>query len=221
MQTANVIVKNNHNETSVLCCLLLDTGSQRSFISDKTARAVSAEKLRKETFSIDGFGGTSTRRDRDLVELKLCKRNGGEIIDVEAVVVPKICKPVQEQRIDLVKDHKVFANLELADQYEEENEVEIDVLIGLDNYWKIVIGRVIRSDNNIVAVESKLGFILSGAFTLDGNITSSAKCFVVTAPPVSKMITNLKIDMEQVVSKFWNLENLGITEKERGDHMLF
>ena len=46
---------------------------------------------------------------------------------------------------------------------EHDNYIEVGVLLGLDYYWDIVIGNHIRDTQNLVALETELGYILSGA----------------------------------------------------------
>jgi chemotaxis regulatin CheY-phosphate phosphatase CheZ len=53
-----------------------------------------------------------------------------------------------------------FASLELASNPNFYDK-PIDILIGSD--WQFITGNVIRSNTNLAAVESKFGWILSGA----------------------------------------------------------
>ena len=51
--------------------------------------------------------------------------------------------------------------IEFAD-FCEGPEAEIDALIGMDNYWKLVIGNVIKSGVGPVAIETVFGWVISG-----------------------------------------------------------
>ena len=42
------------------------------------------------------------------------------------------------------------------------DDIEKGELIGLDHYWDILIGNPIRDTQNLVAMENKLEYILSG-----------------------------------------------------------
>ena len=42
------------------------------------------------------------------------------------------------------------------------DDIEKGELIGLDHYWDIVIGNPMRDTQNLVAMENKLEYILSG-----------------------------------------------------------
>ena len=73
------------------------------------------------------------------------------------------------------------------------------LLIGADKYWEIVEDHVIRGDGP-TAVQSKIGFLLSGPFM--STSSSTTKDFimnVISTPPSSE-------DFE----RFWKLESIGI-----------
>ena len=54
------------------------------------------------------------------------------------------------------------SNLQLADSTDGSAAVEVDLLIGSDYYWELATGRVSRGEDGPVAVETKLGWVLSG-----------------------------------------------------------
>ena len=57
-------------------------------------------------------------------------------------------------------DH--LAGLELADSSYDHNQLEIDILIGLDHYWKLTTGDVVRGKSGPTAIGTSLGWVLSG-----------------------------------------------------------
>ncbi len=40
--------------------------------------------------------------------------------------------------------------------------MEVDLLVGSDYYWELATGRICRGNDGPVAVETKLGWVLSG-----------------------------------------------------------
>ena len=42
------------------------------------------------------------------------------------------------------------------------HDSNVDVLIGSDFYWDLVLGEVKRQDNGLVAISSKFGWLISG-----------------------------------------------------------
>ena len=58
--------------------------------------------------------------------------------------------------------YNYLANLDLADYSCVTNMLEVDILIGSDHYWKLVTGEVIWSGDGPMAIQTKLGWVLSG-----------------------------------------------------------
>jgi len=54
-----------------------------------------------------------------------------------------------------------ISGLDLADHCYGDQHLDIDILIGCDHYWKLVIGQVICKGNRPVAVSTRLGWVLS------------------------------------------------------------
>ena len=48
------------------------------------------------------------------------------------------------------------AGFELADYATEQDPLSIDILVGSDNYWRLVIGEIISADVGPTAVRTKL-----------------------------------------------------------------
>jgi len=55
-----------------------------------------------------------------------------------------------------------LSHLDLADHCSEEACLEIDILIGCDHYWKLVTGQILHEADGPVAVNTRLGWVLSG-----------------------------------------------------------
>ena len=100
-----------------------------------------------------------------------------------------------------------LSGLDLADHCSESEILEVDLLIGSDVYCDIVIGEVIRGANGPVAINTRLGWVLSGPAQTSGvtsvNFTS---------------IHTLRIDgstdvLEKELQSFWELESFGVMAK--------
>lgn len=194
---------------------LLDSGSQRSYVTTQVNEALNARKLRSERMVIKTFGaGQGTSVVYDFVELIVTTRDG-EALTLPMVVVPHICDPVRTQPIDLTKTmYEHLSGLQLADSCVEVEDSKIDVLIGSDHYWKIVTGTVVRGSDGPTAIETRLGWVLSGpahglqestslTFTAQSSHMLRVDCFTDT----DSLAAGLK--------RFWDLESLGILKEER------
>ena len=75
-----------------------------------------------------------------------------------------------------------FSHVPLSKAYDQDTEVEIDILIGLDHYWKFVTADIVRSeeDDSIVAQRTLFGWMLSGSYVSDSfnKSLSNALCCV-------------------------------------------
>ena len=123
--------------------------------------------------------------------------------------VPLVVGPVTGQKIDSVKNSYPFLrDFKLADS--GQNKSKIDLLIGADFYWSLVDGAVKRGDDvGLVALRSKLGWLLSGPVT-----KHKSSCLTTHTGNNVMQIAICIID-EKKIENFWDLDLLGIQENER------
>ena len=87
----------------------------------------------------------------------------GGSIELTFLLVPLLCEPLLNQPIlQAVEKYRYLANLQLADHSYENDCLGVNMLVGSDNYWKLMIGEVICEGDGPMAVETKLGWVLSG-----------------------------------------------------------
>ena len=109
-----------------------------------------------------------------------CRNN--EFVNIEALCVPVICSTLMGQRsFENSKTHTEFRKLYLADFTANIEEKNISIPIGLDYYFLIIKGNVIRSVNdNLVTLKSKLGYKLVVLKTMNvfeySNLSSRLFC---------------------------------------------
>ena len=79
-------------------------------------------------------------------------------ISVELHVVPKICSPISQQTVKKAQSpHDHLIGLRLSDSTDGNSNLEIQVLIGGDQYWNFVLGKIIWNFGGPVAMETSLG----------------------------------------------------------------
>ena len=89
LQTAKTFAFSVGNST-VPVQVLFDSGSQRSYITEKLKVKLSLTPIRQETLHLNVFGSEScNRRKCDVVRLNLQERD--DIIEVMALSFPRIC----------------------------------------------------------------------------------------------------------------------------------
>ena len=132
------------------------------------------------------------------------------------LAVPFICEPLCGQTISCVTElYEYLANLDFADYSCDSDELEVDTLIGADNYWKLVTGKLINRGDGPTAVHTRLGWVLSGP--VEGLLSQNTSCNLVSTHA-------LKVDgyvpqesehsLDRTLKSFWDLESLGIREGE-------
>ena len=138
---------------------------------------------------------------------------------IEVFVVPNICSPIGSQRIDTAKEHFAYLRgIEFVDDDHENEDLEIDVLIGADFMWSFFTGETKRGENGQGPVASCtiLGWVLSGPVPggsknsqlLSVNFVST-HVLKITSEPKHK-----KAETEELLGWLWDLESIGIRDKE-------
>ena len=129
--------------------------------------------------------------------------------------VPLVCSPLSGQQINFVKTmFPCLASLDLADK--GNGDSEIDLLIGADFYWYITEGELRRlSSDGLTAVRSKLGWLLSGPFDVSHCKEGCSMNLAITHVLRIAVESKEKYLLSEKIEKFWNLDTIGIVEKER------
>ena len=76
----------------------------------------------------------------DIVDLCVALTDDGRTRQFTLYAVPNICKPLTCQPIAFCQEH--LSGLPLADTTDSCDSLEIDILLGSDYYWTLLIGDV-------------------------------------------------------------------------------
>ena len=128
--------------------ILLDTGSQQTFISDQVANKLKLKPLHKIDMGVSRFLNTKESKTKlneyEIAVKSLCT---DERKVITALGVPKIHTDIKKQSYRFaVEKYGFLQNLQLANQGHSES-TNIDLLIGSDTYWEFVTGEMHRSQN--------------------------------------------------------------------------
>lgn len=217
LQTATTFAYSHHSTTTIPVRVLLDSGSQRSYVTNHLKKRLGILPDKTEMLNLNTFGEDQfTQRQCDVVNLNL-QVTQGEDIEISAVCFQKICSPIST-KIHL-DQHPHLKGLNLADSSLIENDHDIiDILIGADYYYDIVMGEIVRGESGPVAVNSKLGWILSGPSNeadSDNSISMSHLVIERNAPTLldSSHVLNQDDNIINNLRRFWDTESIGITEQ--------
>ena len=97
-------------------------------------------------------------------------------------------------------------------------QLEVDILIGSDYLWCFQVGSTRRGElHEPVAVETKLGWVLSGPMKGERKMNEVHVNFVGHTPVIAKENAKLDEDLkefEKSAQKLWDYETVGIREEE-------
>ena len=192
--------------------VLLDSGSQKTFVTVRAAKAFGCEVVRAENLSIGTFGqGASGSELRNVVRLNLKSLVGKETVSVEAYVVPEITV-VKNQHLEVEREHYAhLKDLWLSDVCKSSEDLEVDVLVGADYLWLLQKDCIRRGKpGEPVAIDTVLGWVVSGPIgspDVEEPVTALAHF-------VSAEVRNSGVD----ISKFWDLESIGIKDQSSDVH---
>ena len=215
LQTARATIYNpdNPDGPKVKARLILDGGSQCSYVSSKLRETIGLEPKSQGSVTIKTFGSSETNPQViDVVNLGI-KAVYGSDIEVSAFVVPLICQPLKNQFVsNASKTYSYLSNLHLADYLSGQDDAEVDILIGSDHYWKIVTGKTKKGEGGPTAIQTKLGWVLSGPVGENSPHVNhmSNLATIHTLKCASDEVKSKDDVLVQELKKFWDLETLGI-----------
>ena len=210
LQTAKAYVhKLDEPKRGMTIRLMLDGGSQRSYITQRVRDALGLLPDRVEQVQIKTFGSdTTTMQTVEMVRVGIPLKNG-TTVKLMLSTVPLICEPLSCQPIAYTKEkYRHLSDLNLADFSRVGDDLQVDALIGSDHYWQLVTGQVIRGQSGPTAIDTHLGWVLSGPVCSDANLHN-------LNPTHSLLVQTSDVQsMDQLLKNFWELESLGIQSVE-------
>ena len=215
LQTARLKLSNPENPERVIeVRAILDTGSQQSYVTDKVKNALSLRCHEKRMMSLMTFGASDKRAQTyDVVRIGVTTKDS-QTQEMEFLCTPLICRPLTTQPINLCKErYRHLAGLELADANQgEDDQMEVDLLIGSEYYWWFVTGETRRGEEGPVAIHTKLGWVLSGTLSTEEGCPTTHN-FLTTHVLRIDATPSTQDPLDEVLHSFWNLESLGVDSK--------
>ncbi|XP_065067449.1 uncharacterized protein LOC135693012, partial [Rhopilema esculentum] len=210
LQTATAYVYGADKAQRMKINVFFDSGSQRSYISEEVRRKLNLEVERQENLNLNTFGTEkSVRKKCDVVKLMLETGIDETPILISAISYQSICSPINT-RIDVSK-YQHLIGLNLADKKLSEQNRRIDLLIGNDYLYDVIIGDVIRGTSGPIAVSSKLGWLLSGKVpgSLEPKTYSNVTSNLILDTSVGRPVEENE-EITQTLREFWKQESSGI-----------
>ena len=191
LQTLRCTIQNGakHKEVRVL----LDPGSQKSYILESTARCLGLQSEGQTKLYHLLFGGIKQVQTHEVYEINLGGKHSRRLkVLGHNHICGKIPRMARGPWMTELKEKKIFVS-DLGD------DSEIEVLIGSDYYADLVTGRKHCLQNGLVALETSLGWTLSGK--LKEPLEESC----------GMLVTSMFV-ADATVTELWNLETIGIRD---------
>lgn len=216
LQTARAVTYNpTFPDTRVELRILLDGGSQQSYMTERAAKKLNLMPVGEQKLSITAFGSTrGGSQVCPVVNVGLVLK-GYPSLTMPLFTVPMICEPLTCQPISLcVTQSPQLAELELADWADGGERLEVDMLVGADHYWELATGRVTKVPGCPTAIHTRLGWVLSGPTPVGASSSCSTNLIHTN---VLKVGTQLDTP-DDCLRAFWERESLGIQPDEKSPY---
>ncbi|XP_076385707.1 uncharacterized protein LOC105663446 [Megachile rotundata] len=203
LATATVHIK-DHDGIKHDCRVLLDSGSQSHFISEKLANKL---QLNRDKINIRVSGNSKLAKNIEYqAHTHIVSRFNGFTKSISCLVLPTITENIPNRPVDLSL-LEIPSNKFLADpQFNVPREV--DMIIGGDLFWDLMcVGRHSLGPRHPSLQKTQLGWIVVGNLDL-------APSFAETRT-ICHLVTNEQIHDQ--LAKFWEIEG-SIAENTKSPH---
>ncbi|KAI5730887.1 hypothetical protein M8J77_001593 [Diaphorina citri] len=198
MQTLTVCVRTKNSQLK-RARILIDSGSQKSYVLEKLVNDMDCKPIRKENIQHSLFGGSVTdSKSHNVYLVDVSKLDLSYQCTFEALDQPKICGPIASVPKGPWIAELSERNIVLPDLG---NESEISILIGSDIAAKLYTGNIVHLSSGLVAMETHLGWTVSGKVPGVTGVSSN----------MATLVTNLFVK-EASISDLWSLDVIGITD---------
>ena len=163
MQTATAHIENPYANIASKVRVLFDTGSQRTYITEKLAKNLKLKLGTTDELSVVTFGKEKPSKIKTRKATINLKLHDGTLMQMTVNVVPTVTGTVQRVPVNTSKFKSIWKEYPLADSLPTTSETStIELLIGNDYYLDLIMTEKVEISNGTYLLKSKLGWLLSG-----------------------------------------------------------
>ncbi|XP_035221178.1 uncharacterized protein LOC118194095 [Stegodyphus dumicola] len=189
------------------CRCLIDSGSQRSYVSKFLANAMQYECINESSVIHSLFGGTEVVETHKQFVVRLSSIKNDYQCNFKAFDQANICSDIPQLNIkpylNELKTHNIFLN-DVEGRHKkllfEHSPSEIHILIGADIAGKLLTGKIKKLECGLVCIETYLGWSIMGKIPVE--MENKYDC----SYAFSMLVSDSKI------SDLWKLDTLGILD---------
>ena len=222
MQTARADINNPNNGLKQNVRILLDSGSQRTYVTESLAKKLDLKIGKREEIMLVTFGSEKPKRIQTRTTKLDIVLKDGSTLNISANVVPQIAGSIQRRPVDLKSFRNwryLWTEFSLADDLPSAPETSsVDFLIGNDYYLDVILPQKIEIQSGLYLLGSKLGWILSGRTSEEVDNKEEASMLILTYGTDINRETTLmtcvdsSLPLKPNLEDFWSLESIGIKE---------
>lgn len=212
LQIFPVTLKNPRNQRyTTTINALFDTGSSKSFITEKTANELNLDRKSKMNMTVTTFGcDKKSDFESSNLEIEVTTKFGPKLMTVNTV--EKISSPVKDMIIPHRIQHDSLSHL-------LKNSVRctksIEMLIGIDYFWDFVNYAKSEGTTGLYKVETKFGDMFAGRIDKDFDNDRSMSLLTLENAKESKIqFKPSEGDFNSNMHIMWSLESIGMNESE-------
>ncbi len=225
LQSAYVEVSNPEYTSFNEAHIILDSASQKSYITESLATKLQLKKLGTENLAVQNFGSTTPKYVKATSAQVNLKTSSGEYIRVAVSIVPTISGRIQQSAIPQ-EIQKKLQRYKLADRIPKETKSHnIDILLGADYYCHFMKSRKKKIHDNLYLLDSEFGWIVTGQVSAEaGDEKQSNDTISMLTNCRGPIAENLGLKQKWVpehdkhvpeLGDLWNMESIGIGDMAR------
>ena len=195
--------------------ILFDSGSQCSYVTDSLRSRLQLSPIRRKKLNLNTIGDSKFKtQNYDDVKVYLRKPGHEIVICVNALSFPTICSLLPSP-VNL-SGYPHLNDLELADCEASPSQNQIDILVSSDFYWSLVNGEIIHTEERLIAVYSKLGWLISGPVetSVTGEVMRTHSNLAISHFKEPNSSESQDDQLLTTLKKFWEVETLGVERTE-------
>lgn len=208
LQTATTeISNNNHTET---CRLILDSGSQRSYLTERMAKKLNLSTNNSDCLLIYTFGSDIPKEVLSASAEVCIRSKRGVNRNIRVNIVPYIADAIPVPKLNLPVTVDILADDDSVGE-------DIDLLIGNDLYFSFIKDQAIKIQDHLYLVNTDFGWICSGGILDDTNDNVlSVITYCQNYEGDCSHLIEPDLPLRAIDMKFmWSLESIGIVDSPK------
>ena len=205
LQTVKVPVHGTRKTRDAV--VLLDTGSNRTYISQNFVDKVGPEYIDSTDLSYSCFGSDQASTPKNTHIYDICMEGmNGERVNVSATCIDTICTTLTQPKIPVHLLKKIPGHDVVS--IPSGSNITVDILIGMDYYWRIMKKDIVSLADGLMAQKSALGWVISGGVPPPKHSTGKY------SNPAPSHQLFCQADPQPDPNLLWSLDLIGVTEGE-------